>query len=605
MIVVAGIVLAASFWYSNGWLQLSAGLCIFLFGMQCLEEGLRLLAGGKLEQMLGRSTSTPRKSLLFGIGATMLMQSSTLVSLLAIAFISAGLIKLTAGIAILLGINLGATSGIWLLAMAGQGFNLNSVALPLVVFGVLAGFLGDRGKAVGRMVLGVAFILLGIDQIKYGFSDFTYGVDFTQYQIAGWKGILFFIGIGMAVTVVLQSSHATLMLVLTALAAGQLELMQGFALAIGSNVGSSVTTALVGALGGNRNGQRLALAHVIFNVITAALATALLTPLAWVVQGLTGLVRLGGNELIQLALFHSLINGMGVMLFWPLQGGLARLLKWVLPDRREPEVLIAEAAADESPERIGARYLTGNAAQSADSAAVAMVEELKHLGRLSIEIVCHALYLPMRQVTQPQIDDELVRAAPEREYRAVEDLYQRYIKGVYADILSFMGRLDVPLDEQHQQFGINCQMAALQLVDAVKDAENLQKNLGDYLRREESAARRFYVELRIHMLRMLREIYELGRLDVPDDAWIARSQIMDEDMRGFEQAFRERLFVAVRTQQLDGIQMSSLMNDISFASRIIQSLRNVLMLSQGEGNGMFHDLRRMTRSDDEYLIDTE
>src|SRR5690606_17910333 len=122
--------LAWSFWASAGWLQLCAGLALFLFGMQCLEEGLRQLAGGKLEQLLGRSTATPGKAMLFGMGGTLLLQSSTLVSLLTIAFISTGLIQLAGGIAILFGANLGATSGIWLLALAGQNLSLSPLALP-------------------------------------------------------------------------------------------------------------------------------------------------------------------------------------------------------------------------------------------------------------------------------------------------------------------------------------------------------------------------------------------------------------------------------------------------------------------------------------------
>ena len=170
--VLALLVLSLSFFYSPGWLQLSAGLALFLFGMQCLEEGLKKLAGGHLEQLLERSTATPLKGFLFGMGGTMVLQSTTLMSLLTIAFISTGLIQLAGGIAILLGINLGTSGGIWLLAAAGQNFSLSPLALPLLVFGVLAGFNGAKGKAVGRIILGIAFIFLGIDQIKSAFVEF-------------------------------------------------------------------------------------------------------------------------------------------------------------------------------------------------------------------------------------------------------------------------------------------------------------------------------------------------------------------------------------------------------------------------------------------------
>ena len=590
LLVVSGLI--ASFWFSQGWLQLCAGLAIFLFGMQCLEEGLRQLAGSKLEQILGRSTSTSFKSLLFGVGGTLLLQSSTLVSLLTIAFISTGLIQLAGGIAILFGANLGATSGIWLLALAGQNLSLSPLALPLLVFGVLAGFFGPKSKAAGRIVLGIAFIFLGIDQIKEGFASFGDGLDMTGLQQGGLRGALLFTAIGMAITVVLQSSHATLMLTLAALASGQLELGQSLAIAIGSNIGSSVTTAFVGSLGGNRNGQRLALAHVLFNITTGVIAFCLLGPLTWLVHVLAEPLGLGENSLIQLAMFHTLFNAMGVALFWPLQRRLAQyLIRW-LPERVEPQVLITELASEQvaEPERTRARYLNERALDSVDAASGAVVQELGHLGRLSLEVICHALYLPVDQLAQAKGDERVLQAKPAPGGLDAEHLYQFHIKGVYGDLLSFMGRMDLPMDEAHQQFWVSCQLAALQLVDAVKDAKHLQKNLGHYLDAPPSAARDAYVELRRHLLTTLHEVRELARSDMPDEMWQSRLRWLDEQAASFDAQFRQRLFAEVRYGHLDGLQTSSLMNDLGYVSRIFQSLRNVLML--GSEQALFRELRK-------------
>ena len=590
LLVVAGLI--ASFWFSQGWLQLCAGLAIFLFGMQCLEEGLRQLAGSKLEQILGRSTSTPFKSLLFGVGGTLLLQSSTLVSLLTIAFISTGLIQLAGGIAILFGANLGATSGIWLLAMAGQNLSLSPLALPLLVFGVLAGFFGPKSKAAGRIVLGIAFIFLGIDQIKEGFASFGDGLDMTDYHESGLRGALLFTAIGMAVTVVLQSSHATLMLTLAALASGQLELGQSLAIAIGSNIGSSVTTAFVGSLGGNRSGQRLALAHALFNITTGVIAFILLGPLTWLVQALAEPLGLGGNSLIQLAMFHTLFNAMGVALFWPLQAHLAQwLIRW-LPERVEPSVLITELLPEQmaEPELTRARYLNERALDSVDAASGAVVQELGHLGRLSLEVICHALYLPVDQLARVRGDEHLLQAKPAHGGFEADHLYRVHIKGVYGDLLSFMGRMELPMDEAHQQFWVSCQLAALQLVDAVKDAKHLQKNLGHYLDAPPSAVRDAYMELRRHLLATLHEVRELARTDLPEEAWQSRLRWLDEQAANFDAAFRQRLFAQVREGRLDGLQTSSLMNDLGYASRIFQSLRNVLML--GSEQALFRELRK-------------
>lgn len=590
LLLVGG--LAWSFWNSAGWLQLCAGLALFLFGMQCLEEGLRELAGGKLEQLLGRSTATPGKALLFGLGGTMLLQSSTLVSLLTIAFISTGLIQLAGGIAILFGANLGATSGIWLLALAGQDLSLSPLALPLLVFGVLAGFNGAKSKAAGRIVLGIAFIFFGIDQIKEGFSSLGGDLDMTQYHAEGLPGQLLFTLIGLVGTVVLQSSHATLMLTLAALAGGQLELGQSLAIAIGSNVGSSVSTAVVGSLGGNRSGQRLALAHVLFNVVTAVLTFVLLSPLTWLVIWLTGLVGLGDNSLIQLALFHTLFNAGGVLLFWPLQTRLAELLRRWLPDVEEPQVLITELVAQPEVSRTQARYLTEQALDSTEAAASAVMRELRHLGRLSLEVICHALYLPVDQLAQARADETLIQASPSTHALDAEVLYQNHIKGVYGDLLSFMGRLALPQEEEQRRFWLGCQLAALQLVDAVKDAKHLQKNLGHYLRGEPSTVRDAYVELRRHLLVLLHEVYELVRAqEVSDEAWSARLQLLDDQAATFDNGFREQLFAMVRQGQLDGLQTSSLMNDLGYVGRIFQGLRNVLQLA--EEQGPLHGLRQV------------
>lgn len=589
------LILSWSFWSSEGWLQLCAGLALFLFGMQCLEEGLRELAGGKLEELLGRSTSTSGKALLFGIGGTMLLQSTTLVSLLTIAFISTGLIQLAGGIAILFGANLGASFGIWLLALAGQNISLSPLALPLLVFGVLAGFNGPKSKAAGRIVLGIAFIFLGIDGIKEGFSAFGAGMDLTAYQADGLAGQLLFVAVGTLLTMVLQSSHATLMLTLAALASGQVDLAQSLAVAIGANIGSAVTTGIMGALGGNRSGQRLALVHVLFNLGTAVAAFILLQPLGWLVLWASGLVGLGDNSLLQLALFHTLFNALGVALFWFWQARLATLLQRWLPDIEEPEVLITElAVSEQQPEPLPtrARYLEEQALDSVDAAASAVTRELRHMGRLSMEVICHALYLPVEQLEGP-IDEHLLNAAPDAHALDADVLYRRHIKGVYSDLLSFMGRMHLPQDEAHQAFWMSCQVVSLQLVDAVKDAKHLQKNLRHYLRQEESVARTSYVELRRHLLETLRELRALHRAELPETLWRERIQWLDQNAADFDGEFRKRLFMAVRSKQLDGLQTSSLMNDLGYASRIFQSLRNALLLGESE------ELARLLRNEDD------
>ncbi len=579
--LAAAALLAWSFWRNGAWLQLCAGLAVFLFGMQVLEEGLKQLAGGSLEKLLARGTSTPLRSLLCGVAGTAALQSSTLVSLLAIAFISSGLIQLGGGIALILGANLGATSGIWLLALAGQNLSLAPLALPLLVFGVLAGFTGARGKAAGRVALGVALVFLGIDQIKAGFDGFGNGYDLAGIGGSGAGAMALFALGGLLLTVVLQSSHAALMLTLAALAAGQLQLEQSLAIAIGSNVGSSVSTAVVGMLGGNRSGQRLALAHVLFNAVTALLAFALLAPLTWLVAALAGLAGFGDNPLLQLALFHTLFNAGGVALFWPWQPQLARVLQRWLPER-------SDAVAGGGIERVRARHLSDQALESADAAAAAVALELEHLGGLSVEVICQALCLPVEALDADPLDAALLDAHPDRSCRDAETLYQQRIKGVYGDLLRFMGRLEVVLDAEHQRFWSGSQAAAARMVDAVKDAKHLQKNLGQRLREADSPLRAAYVELRGHLFGQLRGLRRVALLPADTPAQREARQrgleALDQQAAQFDAAFRQQLFAAVKQDRLDGLQAGSLLNDLGYARRIHASLRDVVAFVDEPGS---------------------
>ncbi|WP_372017102.1 Na/Pi symporter [Pseudoxanthomonas sp. 10H] len=566
-----------SFWKSAGWLQLCAGLAVFLFGLQCLEEGLRQLAGGKLEQLLARSTGTPLRGLAFGFTGATVLQSSTLVSLLTIAFISSGLIQLAGGIAVILGTNLGATTGIWLLALAGQNVSLSPAALPLLVFGMLAGVAGPRAKAAGRVALGVAFIFLGIDQIRAGFEQAGGGMDLAAMEGTGVAGTLLFVLAGLAVTVVLQSSHATLMLTLAALATGRLQLEQSLAIAIGSNVGSSVSTAFVGMLGGNRSGQRLALAHALFNVATALVALVLLVPLTWLMKTLAGLAGFGDNALLQLALFHTMFNGGGVLLFWPFQRQLAAALERWLPERVEQAVPADATAHPAAPlQRLRAVHLSEVALGSVDAATAAVAQELRHLGRLSLDVICQALCLPAAQLDADSPDPALLAGGPADGACFDADLlYQQRIKGVYADLLAFTSRLTLPMDAAHRQAWARSQAAALQLVEAVKGAKHLQKNLGRHLHGPPSPVREAYLALRAQLFSQIRALRAIARERGAGTA-AAPLAALDAEAAAFDARFREHLFEQVRTGVIDGLDAGSLLNDQGYTARIYGSLREVI-----------------------------
>ena len=560
------LALVASFIYSPSWLRLCYGLALFLFGMQNIEDGLREAAGGRLERWMRKSTATPTKGALFGMGATFILQSSTLVSLLTIAFLSTGMIQLAGGIAILLGTNLGATSGIWLLALAGQSLSLSPAALPMLVFGILMSFFSDRSRAFGRVLVGIALIFLGVDEIKAGFQAFGADIDFSGTQIGGMAEVLIFFVVGFLLTVVLQSSHATLLLTLAALAGGQISLMQGFAIAVGSNVGSSATTALVGMLGGDRNGQRLALAHVVFNTVTALLSLIIWWPLTHLVMKFGQ--WLGMGQLLQLALFHTLFNLMGLAVFWKLQAKLADWLRRRLPDKTDTNLLLQDKAALEP------RYLQSNMLLSPDTALMAVGKEIHHLDSIGIEVMCHALFIPTDRLYAEGDDEgkELPPPQPPLELD-VPQLYESQIKPLFSAILDFTGKLDTAVEGLQERLAGD-HAAAWQIVEIVKESQHLQKNMKQYLSDAASPAGKDYLRLRSHVFKTLRLFRRIDALAAGEE----RAGLMEKLRIHTEtlETFRGRVMVKLRNHELNGWQTSSLLNDINYARRIGRGILEIL-----------------------------
>jgi len=184
-------VLAYVFWISPNFKEVSAGVAIFLFGMIALELGFKSFSGGMLEKILKYSTDKLYKSILFGAISTTIMQSSSLVSILTISFLGAGLIGLAQGIGIIFGANIGTTTGAWLVAGFGLRVDIAAYAMPMLVFGVVLIFQKSQTlKGFGYILAGVGFLFLGIHYMKEGFEAFKNTIDLSTLSVSGLKGLL-------------------------------------------------------------------------------------------------------------------------------------------------------------------------------------------------------------------------------------------------------------------------------------------------------------------------------------------------------------------------------------------------------------------------------
>ena len=590
-------------------MELCAGLAFFLFGMQSMQDALTQLAGGKLEQILAKSTETPLKSLLFGSISTAILQSTTVVSLLIIAFISTGLITLSAGIGIIIGANVGASGGIWLLALAGQNVSLGPFAYPMIVIGILASFAGKPAKAAGRVIIGVAFILLAIDLIKNGFSDFTQDFDILSYELAGWSGIFILVGIGLVLTIILQSSHASIMLILTMLSLEQITTIHAFALTIGAIVGSAITTGILGFIGGNRSGMRVAGSHVIYNAGTAVIILLLFQPIVYLIAYIE--THFGINSLTEVAVFYTIFNIVGLLLFWPLKVPLANLLEKMIPELPEPTQLIEtfdEHTTDLDIEIQSSKFLLEANLSSTRTATQAVMQELSHLSRISLEVICHILYLNTSVLSAKEVNQSNINEFNDFEPQNADILYQKYIKNLYSELLTFISKVQYhESDEKYQQIMATSQIIAFKLVSAVKNSHHLQKNLRYYLTHGPSPSQQFYMELREYIVKNLRITYQMhfDSIAMRENPEILHELLsiplssLIEQSREFEGEFRTSVYTALKENRIDGFNTSSILNDLNYSAQLVESLFNILKVAAIQENNLIQNIDEILQMKEE------
>ncbi|OUS10780.1 sodium:pantothenate symporter, partial [Nonlabens dokdonensis] len=193
-----------------------AGIAIFIIGMKFMEDGFKLFSGNSLEIFLEKFTNNLPKSMFMGFFATTLVQSSSLISIIIISFLSIKIITLPQAIGVIFGANLGSTTTAWLVSFFGLKLNIASYAMPMIIFGVIGTFLKSRTyEAIGNVLLGLGFVFLAIFYMKDGFESLQGTIDLSQYALEGYWGFVVFALVGAVATVVMQSSGATMALVIT------------------------------------------------------------------------------------------------------------------------------------------------------------------------------------------------------------------------------------------------------------------------------------------------------------------------------------------------------------------------------------------------------
>jgi len=551
--------LAYGFWISPDFKEISAGVAIFLFGMLALEEGFKAFTGGVLERLLRRSTNKLWKSISFGVVTTTFMQSSSLVSVITISFLSAELITLVAGIGIIFGANLGTTTGAWLVAGFGLKVKLSAYAMPMLVFGVALIFQKSRSlKGFGYILAGMGFLFLGIHYMKEGFDAFKQTLDLAEYAIPGYAGLFVFALIGILATVVMQSSHATLVLVLTALAAQQITYDNALALAIGSNVGTTIT-AIIGAMSSNVQGKRLAGAHLIFNLVTGIIAIALIHQLILIVDWFSSGVGIADNNYtLKLAVFHTIFNILGIIVMVPFIGKLVTFLERVLP---------SPAVEFEKP-----RYLSVASAEIPDAALEAVRKETIRLYDRGVDIITHGLNLQRTTLFSEQDLESVIKNSNKIMVQDdIDDLYQRRIKVIYGAIVEFISHAQSSMAPEQADQLLSIRRVGRDIVEAIKGIKHLQKNLTVYMVSDNPYISQEYNKIRMQIAHVLREL-ELLQNDDGDTV-----TILSLDQLKLEIGERDIIATGVldgliRENRISAEMAISLMNDSAYCQDICRNL---------------------------------
>jgi len=553
-------ILGWGFWMSDDFMRLAAGVALFMFGMLLLEKGFQAFTGGILERVLEAGTGTRLRSMGFGLVTTALMQSSSLVSLITITFLSAGLIGLAAGIGIIFGSNIGTTTGAWLMASYGVKIDLATYALPTAVFGILFIYQKDgRLKGGGNVLLGIAFLFIGIQFIKDGFEAVSQGMDLTRFALEGYLGVFAFAAIGIVATFVMQSSHAVLMLTIAALAADQVSYFNALALAIGANVGTTIT-AVLGAMGANVAGKRLAGAHLMFNFTTGLIAIAFIGPLATLVDEVSVWVGIASDDYtLKLALFHTIFNVVGVVIMLPLVDRMVVFLERVLPEQ-----IVVEGV--EQP-----RFLVDSLVDYPDAALVALTRECQHLAINAIEIIAHAIGLHRSDLLGKEPVEALVERSRTIEHIRLKRLYQTRIKAIYSAILEFSGKAQPRMSGADAETTHELRNAAHAVVEAIKTLKLLRKNMTFYIASDNAYMRDHYDRMRVHLGNLIRSMFELREIE--DLAEIrARLEQLNQAVAADDAVANGTLDRLIRDELITAQMASSLMNDSGYASTIHRRL---------------------------------
>lgn len=550
------------FWQSENFSKISAWIAIFLFWMIFLWQWFKEFTWGWFEKILKNFTDKTWKSITLGIFWATIMQSSSLVTIIAISFLSADLIPLAQWIAISLGSNIWTTTWAWLVAAFWMKISLSTYAYPILVFWFIFYIQKSKNlKWIWYILAWIWFVFLWVDNIKDWFETFRQSVNLMDYTVDWFKWILVFVLIWTIATIVLQSSLATIILVLAALWFNQVTYENAIALVIWANIWTTFT-GILGSLNSNTNWKRLAVADVISKTLTWTIFTVFI----YQVISLVDLIASGLNltdPSMKIAIFHTIYNIVWVGILLPFYGKFVNFIENLLP---ETEVIQKWFARN--------LYLNWAAEELPNTAIISLVKETRHMYSNSIDILLKILWLELTDLDPDKdgiVDYKSVKSKIKIYEWDSDQLYWEKIKILFWEIMDFSTRVQAKNPEKYFEEFSTIRRANINIVEAVKIIKHLKRNLERFLHSSNPAIKLQYEKIIEDLLFVIANI---ERLDVTEGdyerieiLWSMQKFISDNDIIN-----NWKIDELIRNKLITNEMATSLIKDTNYKNDICKKL---------------------------------
>lgn len=299
-------------------LTLIGSLGIFLYGMKLMSEALQKVAGQKMRSILAIMTKNKFVGILSGVLITALIQSSSATTVMVVSFVNASLLNLTQAFGVIMGANIGTTATAWIISLLGFKLDISALSIPIIAFSLPLLFSTKTNRRyIGELILGFALLFMGIGLLKSSVPDIQSHpeiLSFLQhYTQWGYGSVLIFLLVGTILTIVVQSSSATMAITLVMCSQGWIPYEMAVAMILGENVGTTIT-ANMAAMSGNISAKRAAFSHFCFNIFGVIWVLMVFYPFCHLVQHIVGSTGSSEDIAFELSLFHSMFNITNVLI---------------------------------------------------------------------------------------------------------------------------------------------------------------------------------------------------------------------------------------------------------------------------------------------------